>query len=165
VHRGLPNLVAVRNSDRVSAGFDDFGGTRTDVVRGDDRAATSPVGKNVGPTLISKSFPVTVEQSCVQACDRVIGSQRRRGQKFASKKLDRCDGLSEFCLFCCSPKLVHFARIDPSGVAIPNVLHARGGHIQPLRSTEYCDLDQISGRTRFGTSPNQRSGFIDRGAA
>jgi hypothetical protein len=115
------------------------------------------------PNLISNSFAVTVEQSCVQACDRVIGSQRRRRQKFASKKLDRSDGLSELRLFCCSPKLVHFFRIDSPGVAVPNVFDTRDRHVQPLRSAEYRDFDQISRRPRFGTSLNQRSGFIDCG--
>jgi hypothetical protein len=43
------DLVAIRNSDRVRAGFNNFGGSGADIVRGDYQAGVSPLRMHVRP--------------------------------------------------------------------------------------------------------------------
>jgi hypothetical protein len=79
------------------------------------------------------------------------------------KKLNCCYGLGQFCLLCSVPESVHFFRIGPPCVALPDVSGAREWYFKPLRSAANGRLHLVPGWTWFCTSADKDLRFIDRG--
>jgi hypothetical protein len=102
-------------------------------------------------------------QSGVKPSNYLTRSRRAGCQHPIPEQLDPGYGVGEFGLLCYLPESVHFFRIDPPCVAIPDVSHARKWYAQPLRSAADGCLHLVPGRARFGASPNEDLRFIDRG--